>query len=253
MTTLNGLNVLVTRPQHQAQAFCQTLADYGAQSCAIPLLTIEPLALPKSREKLQAIHQYHAAIATSSNAVLQAEALVPGCTQQASHWFTPGAKTQATLVAHGATQIHAPRETFNSESLLTLPALQTVEQQRILIVCGENSRPLLAETLQQRGAKIEHAIVYQRVCPDHSARLAAQFQQHAPNVITITSAEALANLVTLTTRIAQPIQHIPLVTPGGRMVKRASELGFHTCIAAANASDEALLTALLTWHQRRHP
>lgn len=251
MSGLSGLNVLITRPEHQADALCRALTQQGAQTCHIPMLDIVPLARPESIHNLHNIHQYHSAIATSTNAVLHAHRLVPESITQAAQWFAPGAKTQAALRAHGATQVHAPSPHFNSEALLALPGLQQLAQQKILLVCGENSRPLLATTLQQRGAQVEHASVYRRVCPDHAARLNAQFKHHAPDVITITSLEALDNLITLAAQQRLTIQHVPLVTPSGRMVKRASELGFHTCIAAANASDEALLTALLTWYQRR--
>ena len=54
----------------------------------------------------------------------------------------------------------------NSEGLLALPELQTVQNKKIIIFAGEAGKTVLAKTLQQRGAIVKMAYTHKRVLPN---------------------------------------------------------------------------------------
>jgi uroporphyrinogen-III synthase len=139
----------------------------------------------------------------------------------------------------------------DSEALLALPQLQDLSGQRILIIRGVGGRELLCETLRARGAAVNYAEVYQRTRPDSDTRdILAAWAQGAVDVVTVTSGEALQNLVAM---LGEPgrgrLLTTPLVVVSGRMVQQALALGFTSPRLAEAAGDAALMAALIAWRR----
>ena len=81
---LNGLRVLVTRPEHQAESLCRLIEQHGGVAIRCPTLVIaEPRDWTPALAILDRLADYNLAIFTSANAVtivgerLQAAGLTP--------------------------------------------------------------------------------------------------------------------------------------------------------------------------------
>ncbi len=254
---LKGLGVLITRPAHQAGHLCDLIAAAGGQPIRFPALAIRDLSTsPAVQAQLDLLQNYHLAIFISPNAVRY------GLSAIAQHGGLPPGIKLATVGKGSATALeqelgHAPdivpTDNYDSEALLAMPAMQQVKGQRLLIVRGEGGRGVLADTLRQRGAMVDYLEVYRRECPVADNTDRAWLEK--TDIITITSSEALRNLVTLTAE-AQRSQLLakPLIVVSERTAALAQELGFrHPALIAEHASDEAILQALIDWTHRKLP
>lgn len=251
---LAGWNVVVTRPAHQAAVFSHSLRQHGAN--AIPFPLIEVIATPnavQARTVLGDLAQYDAAIFISTNAVRFGLALLGGQQRQQLQHLTIGAigsKTARTLIQQGLPVQWLPSNGFTSEDFLAIPAIQHLAGQRVLIFRGEGGRELLAETLQERGAKVTYVDCYQRVCPKNAVGLLKPLHESPQlGIIAVTSGEGLSNLLTL---LGHPdwIKTVPLLVGSQRIATAARQAGFtgHLVIAD-NPGDEAMLETLLHWAQ----
>jgi uroporphyrinogen-III synthase len=135
----------------------------------------------------------------------------------------------------------------NTESLLQttefLPSV--IKDQSIVIFRGMGGRALLGDTLIQRGARVTYIETYRRGLPPLEPLSRQQIQ--GINAITVSSNEGLDNLMTLM-HGAEPLLDIPLVVPSQRAATLAGSYGFKTVLTAANATDEAMLSALADYY-----
>ena len=137
---------------------------------------------------------------------------------------------------------------MDSEELLAHPGLGPVAGRRIVIFKGVGGRDLLARVLVERGATVTQCALYRRRLPATASQreLHALIEGRAINVLLLSSAEALANLLGLPG--ADTAGTIPadlaLVTPGERVAAQARDAGFSAVEPAANATDAAMLAAL---------
>ena len=129
------------------------------------------------------------------------------------------------------------------------PRFQNLHRQRILIVRGSGGRTLLRDTLMQRGAQVDCAEVYRRAMPEVDAALRQalldNWEQRIGAVL-ITSGESLQNLFAMLGTAGQPyIRSTPLVVVSARIQYAAAQQGCRHIRLAREASDDALLAALL--------
>lgn len=242
-------SVLVTRPAGQAQALCASLSDAGFRPIHYPLIEIEALPRPsaQARQLLLQLDSFEQIIFVSSNAVRYGMAWIGDFWPQLPttlHWYTVGAGSAAQLGDYGV-QVQSPLASMNSEGLLALPGLQTVAGQRILIVKGQGGRDQLRQVLQQRGARVDELVAYRRRCPSPKrGDLFACIRGEACAALLLSSGEGLHNMVSL----LQPeelkqLATLAVIVPGIRVAELAREAGFSRVMAAANASDEAMVAA----------
>lgn len=198
--SLEDLRVIVTRPQAQAQELAQSLAVLGAEVLQIPGLEIWPA--PESwavRQQFQNLDVYQHVIFTSVNAVHFGMQWIDRYWPQwpqGLNSYSVGPGTAKALTAHHLESFLPTR--FSSEGLLELPALKTVNETRVLIVKGQGGRSLLKETLEARGAMVDCADVYQRVCPKPDAVIVSQLdtwlRQAQPVFLLLSSIEIMQNI-----------------------------------------------------------
>jgi uroporphyrinogen-III synthase len=246
---LTGLRVLVTRPAHQAGPLVEKLAAAGAEPLLFPLLEITPQAGPELDAVLARLGNFDLAIFISPTAVKF------GVTAAARHGGWPAGLSLAAVGPGTARELIrqlgrepqiCPTEGGGSEALLAEPALQEVDGRRILIVRGAGGRETLARTLAERGARVEHAVVYRRQPPANAGPLNAALQAGEIDLILITSSEALDNLVRLTApALRETLLGLPLLVTHPRQAERARALGFgHDPILAREGSDAAIIDAI---------
>ena len=162
---LEGIGVIVTRPQRQAAVFAAKIGALGGVPIVWPAIVILP---PADAGPLAHAHAtlalYDIAIFVSANAVefgAQPPARWPAHTVA----YAPGPGTAAALVAAGIPDPQVPVTSLDSEGLLELPSLADVTGKRVVIFRGEGGREFLGNTLRARGATVDHVPCYRRVAP----------------------------------------------------------------------------------------
>jgi uroporphyrinogen-III synthase len=240
------LKILVTRPAHQAEPLCTLIAAEGGQAIRLPVIEIVDVEDQSPLRHCRThLNEIDIAIFISTNAV---EKTLPTLLESGNlpthlQLIGVGQRTVEALTTRGL-PAHCPPPPYNSEAVLTMPQLQpaTVQNKQIVIFRGEGGRELLAETLQQRGAKTTYVNVYRR----HQPPVPNWLNDQLPvDIIIITSGEGLQNLFTMLTG-QEWLPHTPLVVMSQRLVTEAQQLGSQAPIwIAPTASDEGLLSATL--------
>lgn len=250
MAALAGIRVLVTRPEGRAAGLLTGLHARGADARHIPLLAVEPLAAGdvaarRTRALAMELDVYQRVIAVSVTAVEYGFEWLGQFWPQLPmglRWYGIGAATAQALREAGAWATE-PGGAMNSEALLALPEFADLRGERVLILRGVGGRPLLADALRARGAKVDLAECYRRLppAPGAFARLGAW----RPDIVCIASGETLTNLCA-----AQPaalmadLRQAVMVLPSLRVAECARDAGFSRCIVAENAGDAAMLGAV---------
>lgn len=242
MKPLAGVRVLVTRPEAQTAPLCAALEELGAVAVRLPVLKIEAIADNQALQQVaENLAQIQKLIFISTNAVEYALPTLLAINSQilkAIPCFAVGKSTAQALQLYNLNVKAAPAP-FNSESLLTLPELQVLSNERVVIVRGEGGRELLAESLKARNAQVEYCDVYHRVLPQ------LEKIPEKVDIILITSSEGLKNLTILLGSCAW-LCHTPLVLISERITAPDWQAPL---FAATRASDEGLIQALLEWQQ----
>jgi uroporphyrinogen-III synthase len=251
-TELAGYTILVTRPAHQAAPLCRLIEAAGGTPLRLPALLIEPNSDTDLAQRLAHLSDYQIAIFISPNAVnfgLEAAERYGGSLNSLL-LATVGkgsARTLQQLLDRAPDLV--PEGSYDSEALLQLELLQHVSGKRILIVRGVGGRELLAETLRRRGASVDYAEVYRRAAPPPPPD---SVWLEKADIITVTSSEALQNLVTMT----PPPLHAklfakPLLLISQRSADLARQLGFtQPPLVSPLAGDEAIVSTLIEWARR---
>ncbi len=248
--SLDNIGVLVTRPEQQAGALCTHITDRGGRAIPLPALIIHESSQPEmAAAVLDRLDRFSLLIFISPNAVHYGLRLLAGNhLPQGVQIAAVGQGTAQTLESHGITPTIMPLKRFDSEALLTLPELQQPAGRRVVIVRGNGGRPLLGDTLQQRGAIVEYAEVYRRECPQRDLTPLLEKWQDEVQIVTATSNEILENLVHLVGEQGRRLLcNTPLVVISERMRLRATELGWREIILAERARDEDIVAAICAW------
>ncbi len=247
MAELSQLTVLVTRPEGQADALCHLIEQQGGMTMRFPLLKIEALITSDCLSK-QLLQQIDWLIFISRNAVNFALNGIGGKIGKLKnvHVAAVGKATADALLHQGIQVDLLPENGYNSEALLEMSAMRDVNGQRIVIVRGQGGREKLAETLRARGAVVDYLEVYKRAVPKLDVTALVQAVQHKKvSVVTITSVEALNNLMTLVGGQAKLIIALPLLVISRRIAEYAQHYGFTNIVISAGPLDSDIVTALI--------
>lgn len=242
---LKELSVLVTRPREQSETLAAYIAERGGSPLIFPTLEIVPVEPVGGWQLLfEQLKNADIAIFTSANAVREVLSQHP---KLDSHCEIAaiGVATQMALADYGVKCDWLPMRDYRSEGLLELPIFQNVRDKKILLFAGEGGREYLQDVLSDRGASIEKIAVYRRECPDCDRLPLEQFfARSKQKIIMSTSIESLHNLLKLSQGLGEP-REVPLLVISQRMAEAAKELGFKAIITAENASNEAIVAALM--------
>jgi uncharacterized protein HemX len=235
---LQGRGVVVTRPAGQAERLASLLEAAGARAIRFPAIEIEPLA----GSKPPSLERFDWVVFASPTAVQCALARIEAREFRAA---AVGAGTRRELLAHGVHAVLAPQEGADSEALLALPELQQLADKRVLIVRGEGGRELLAATLAARGAEVAHFECYRRIAPRaDAAPLIAAWERGEIDAVTVSSAQALENLLALVG--AARLGGKPLFVNHTRVAERARDASIAQVIVAG-PGDEETVAALVAY------
>lgn len=253
---LHGRTIVVTRPRAQASQLAAWIGEQGGEALVFPLLEISVAADPAPlQEAIDRLDRYALAIFISPNAVdhslpaILARRPWPRALQPAA--IGPG--TVQALAAYGVGDVLLPGDRFDSEALLALPGLQAAAlgQRRVLLLRGNGGRELLADTLRERGARVDAVACYERRAPADAAPLQALWRDGRLDAIIISSSEALRNLVGLLDQEALArLRSTPVFVPHQRIAESAHALGLQRVIQSAPA-DAGIMAAVRAHDWRR--
>jgi len=252
---LAGLGVLVTRPQHQADSLCEQIARHGGTPFRFPVLEIlAPLDAGPLQAVVARLERYAWALFVSANAVERALDAILAVRDwpQNTRIAVIGRSSARALQRYGLTADLVPTHRYDSEALLELAAMQQVSGQRCVIFRGEGGREYLAETLRQRGAEVDYVAAYRRGLPSADpAPLLAHWRAGDIDIAMVTSADGLKNLLRLIGAEGALLwRRTPLLVVSERLVPLAGQMGLESPpLVAINATDDAVLQALLAWRQ----
>lgn len=237
MKPLAGKRILVTRPLELARGLAELIARAGGEAVIYPAIEIlDPRDAQRARALLARAGDFDLAAFVSPSAVRKAFAL------HAGPWprriAAVGEGTRLALAERGVREVLAPAAGADSEALLALPALQSMQGQRVLVVRGEGGRELLGETLVARGAQVSYAECYRRARPA-SAPLAGGLDGAC-----VGSGEALENLLALLG--GERLSGVPLFVAHERIARRARELGLEAAVLAG-PRDAQMLACLVAY------
>lgn len=248
---LNGINILVTRPAHQAEGFSRLLENYGGCAIRMPAMAIEELDNDNEiKNTFENLFRFDWVIFISANAVNFALRANSGKIPNFMN-TSVAAIGQATADAlqNASIPVHlVPEKGYSTEDLLAMPQMQDIKEQRFLIVRGRGGREQLASLLVSKGAKsVEYLEVYKRVLPSIDCKPATlMLAEKKLNVITVTSGEILQNLlIMLDKKYHEYLFTLPLVVVSDRIRQMAITMGFKRIVMANSPSDKAQLEAVI--------
>jgi uroporphyrinogen-III synthase len=252
MPALQGIGVLVTRPEQQAMPLCRLLEIQGAHTLRLPAIDIKPIGNRREMgSQLGALANFDVIIFTSTNAVRFGASLLDQ--RRDLCLAAVGPATARALNQAGYRVAVQPQESFDSEGLLRHPRLEHPAGRRVLLIKGSKGRPFLEQELARRGAQVVTADVYERVpaVPSHTAlaALLENFRADVVQVITATSVEIADNLLTIAApALRSQFERVHWLVPGGRVASAVRALGLSApLLQAESAEDQDLVAALLRW------
>lgn len=180
--------ILNTRPKPFSLTRDNTQHAISDNEFSLPVFSIEPID-----SHMRSV-TCHIGIFVSLNAV---ECFFNHATIHANHLLAVGDATELALKNKGYKNIHLPEE-YSSEGLLKMPLLQDLSGKSVTIVCGENTKTLLQETLTERGAHTIPVICYRRVPIQHNMKkIFPALEKNSIDSVVSASFESLEQLMLL--------------------------------------------------------
>ncbi|MDX1573241.1 MAG: uroporphyrinogen-III synthase [Methylophaga sp.] len=237
---LEGLRVLVTRPAAQADKLVSLLEQQGATPVLFPLIEIK--AIDASSWPIIDWRKIDWLIFISRNAVQHFCVGLAKKLPARLQCVAVGNGTAQAMRDQGLTVSLQPEISNGSEGLLTLPEMQQLNNQKIVIVRGQGGRELLADTLQARGATIRYIEVYSRQLPKVSS--AQRNAALETDILLATSVQSVANLLRIFASTKEQMIAKPLIVLSERIKQYALAQGFSDIVVTDNASDVAIMQRL---------
>ena len=254
--SLDGLNVLVTRPGDRGLELCDIIENSGAITTYFPTANIHEVKVDsKTKRTLRSLDTIHWVIFVSRNAVTFGVEQLPKKLLENANIAAIGISTAEAIEKHGFNVSLCPESSFTTEAFLEEPLMEDVGNNNVVIVTGQGGRKLLQEELEERGASCYRIEVYRRELPIKAAQdVAVKVGKNAIDVLVVTSEELLENLLRLLQKVDSKLKSFPLVVSSDRLKVRAKALGFtDSIIVAENAINATLLSALIKWHTKSGP
>lgn len=253
-TLWQGMRVLVARPLEQGASLSSHLRQLGASVVQFPAISVEPTPnSPQLKNCFLNLDQYSHVIAISAHAVQYGLDWIDQYWPQLPlniNWYAVGDKT-ARALREAEIPAVSSKTGFDSESLLNLSELTDLEHQKILIMRGTGGRELLKHQLEQRGAIVDYAELYQRNCPTYTvSEINDALITFSPNILVALSGETLHNLVKISQNkdIAIERQHSmtdkAVLVPSHRVAEIAKSLGFSKVWVPQALNEQALVDCI---------
>jgi len=242
---LSAPRLISLRPVGEHAALRRAAARYGIKVLALSPWKLVQRTDTATRDALAATLQADVVIVTSPAAVAAAGRLRPLCAQPGQIWVAVGAGTAQRLCRAGVEGVMTP-ERMDSEGLLALPQLRALHGQRVGLLTAPGGRGLIVPTLQQRGALVVRADVYERVAVAPAPAALARLAEPGPLWLALSSQGALTGILdVLPDPARQRLRSARVVAASERLARIAVEMGFPTPVIASDARPASLLRAMV--------
>ena len=238
---LSNIKALILRSENRAHSLASKIVAAGGVAHACPIMQVQNIPAP---DLVNSLEQADFVIVLSANtipALLEHGILL--CRKQV---FAVGSATATALQNIGVSEIQVPKQQ-SSEGLLEMTELHAVQNKKIVIVSGREGRTLLAEQLQQRGAKVQVQMVYRRVRANIPANQVAVFaklmQQRQINVIVLHSVTLLEYFREIFAEY-RPFWVEILCLAVSTRIANAARHDLHKVYVATSVADDAILAKL---------
>lgn len=248
---LRNIGVAITRPTGQAKKLTQLIQDAGGTVIPFPLIEIAPLDdYTQFEQVISEVADYNWILFISSNAVqnslpkLLDKNIVKQAIPNTLKFAAIGPTTAQSLNDFGIKDVLIPEGRFDSESLLSLPAMQDMQDKKVMLVRGIGGRDVLANTLKERGATVTFAECYQRINPQTNCAILEQaYSKGELQNIVVTSSEAMRYLMAMAGD-TDWIKQVTLCVNHARVAEVPIEMGMKVSVAGA-PGDDAMMENLL--------
>ncbi|HET6431424.1 uroporphyrinogen-III synthase [Dyella sp.] len=240
---LHGRVVVITRPVGAAATLMRRVRAGGGVPLHVPGMTLRACHGDATARALADALRAARVIFTSPAAVRYARALQPippACPAIGVGQGTARALRRAGVLAPGS----PARQ--DSEGVLALPALQSLNGLHVALIGAAGGRGLLREALAARGARLDEVHVYTRAPARLDRRHAQALQQLPPGACVLwSSAEAMHLLHNrLPPDAWAALQRAVAVVSSARLDEVARELGFAHRVVASSAQPADLLACV---------
>lgn len=236
--------ILITRPTGQQHDFTQRCQALGLTCLQLPSLCIRFLTddhISQSLSRATGIVLF-----TSKNAVLSASRHKP-FPWQGVEVHAIGKATANSLQSLSQSVSLIPAAPYNSEAYLK--QISSRPKQQLLVIKGIGGRTLIHDHLLSQGWAVRQLEVYERSCPviDQSA-IDAVFDQGIPELVSITSDEALTNFLQMTPSVQPALFQSQLIVNSERCANAAMHQGFRLPpLVSKPPGDDGQILCLKRW------
>lgn len=244
--SLQGCHVLSLRPVGGHGGLRRAVAREGGTLLALSPWKLVARADAATHESLAAALRAQRILFTSPMSVRAAVRLLPLKRRRGQQWFAIGSTTARALHDAGIDDVVAPAR-MDSEGLLASPDLRNLDGTRVALVTAPAGRGRIESELQQRGAHLLRADVYERVPIRPSPRAVATLVSlHARPWLALSSAGALQQLLsTLPVPARGPLLNARVSAASERLAGIAARAGFDGIVIASSARPADLVRAML--------
>lgn len=220
-------HLISLRPQGQHDTLRSAASRAGARTVALSPWRLALRNDPITRECLTEAAQCDRLVFTSPAAAEATVRMLSPGTLRAGTVVAVGEGTARVLRRHGVIDVQAPAR-MDSEGLLALPCMQSLQGLRVALVTAPGGRGMIAAQVRERGAELQRVDVYERIPLPVSAASIARLQAlPEPAVLAVSSGEALEIVLPqLPPALLQRWQRTPVVVVSARLATLAHALGF---------------------------
>ena len=237
--------VISLRPQGEHGAMRRAAAAHGARVVALSPWRLQLRGDATARDALRGAVAASRVLFTSPVAVRAAVALMEFRSLPGQDWIAVGSGTARALHQAGIDSVQTPAR-MDSEGLLDLPALQTLDGVPVGLVTAPQGRDVLATELRARGANLLRADVYTRVPVTFSPRTMQRLRTlDAPAGLALSSGAALQQMLANAPADAiSRLQAMPVVAASQRLMQVARDAGFVEVTVAEGPLPPQILAAM---------
>ena len=242
-SSLAGCTIVITRPAGTGALLARRVRTLGGTPLLLPGLSLRAMSdVDMARAQWQQAQHDDLLIFTSPAAVRYATALAALDTRAIV--IAIGQGTLRALRQCGV-EVQAPTTRQDSEGVLALPALQSLQGRRVALITAPEGRGLLQEQLAKRGAMLREVHVYIRAAPRLNRRhIDAVMHLPKASCVLFSSAEAMRHLLTLLPVAAKDrLRLATAIVSSGRIAELARLDGFSRVEIATSAHSDDLLAA----------
>jgi uroporphyrinogen III methyltransferase/synthase len=246
---LFGKSVLVTRPEHQADALASRLRHLGANVLCQAAIEIGPPAdWSPVDSAIDRLDEFEWIVFSSSNGVhfFMQRLLALGYDMRQMGDVQLAAIGPATVAALAEFHLVADvrPDVYRAEALAETLGLR-VRDRRLLLLRASRGREVLAEMLSAAGAAVEQVVVYEsRDVPGPEQNVADAIAAGRIDYVTVTSSAIARSLVKM---FGSSLRKPRLAAISPLTAEVLAELGYPAAIVAESYTSDGLVDAILAW------